>query len=91
MDASAVDRIVSALRAGQPHRVPFYTTLFAEADARDSVVCACEGGGFELTTTFREHAPGPGWSIEQHETEPRTEAQLREELRSCDEATVTPR
>jgi hypothetical protein len=83
MDRSEIDRLLAAVRSGQDLHVPFTTTLGPDTQAQQSLVRRRPDGGFELSTTFVEHAPGHGWSIAQTEVEPRTEAQIRAALAHC--------
>ena len=88
MDATEVDRIVAALRAGRACRVPFCTTLYPDTRALENLLRARADGGFELTTTYVEFAAGHGYSTEMHETEACSEAQVRERLGWATEAEV---
>jgi hypothetical protein len=88
-DPDAVDRWIAQLRAGIRLRVPFSTRLFPDTRAERSVLRAI-GDRFELETVFHEFAAGHGWSIEQTETEPWTESEVRDALASVNPDEVTP-
>lgn len=81
MTDAEVEQIVAALAAGASYRVPFSTKLFPDTTADETHVRRQGDGIYEVVTTFREFAPGHGWSLAQTEHESWPEEQLRSALK----------
>jgi len=84
MTDAEVEQIVAALAAGASYRVSFSTTLFPDTMADETHVKRQPDGTYEVATTFREFAPGHGWSLAQTERESWPEARLRSALKDSE-------
>lgn len=80
--------VLVLLEGGAALVVPIQTPLFPETEAVRSVLTSTGRDTYALTTYFREHAPGHGWSHEQSETQHLDAAALALRLRHHDRDSV---
>lgn len=73
--------VLILLEGGATLLVPIQTPLFPETEAIRSILTSTGRDTYALTTYFREHAPGHGWSNEQSETQHLDADDLAQRLR----------